>query len=102
MPDEVCSGNLLVEACGGLEDDRVRKDDYPACGLDVVSATAHFHQMNTDESDVNYIAGYSLDLHAIADTHSIASDQEEVAGYGQDYVLQGDGNSGGDESSEGC
>ena len=96
MPNEISPGNLLVETCGGLEDDRVREDDYAACGLNVVAAAAHLHEMNANEANIEDIAGDSGDLHTIADADSVASDQEEVAGYGENDILQCDCYAGGD------
>ena len=100
MPDEVRPRNLFIEACRGLKDDGVRENDNAARGLNVIAAAAHLHQMNANEADVEHIARDSGDLHAIADANAVASDQEEVAGDRQDYILQGDCYAGGDQPCE--
>src|SRR6185312_4809329 len=56
--------------------------------------------MEADQTDIDHVSRDAGDLYAIAHTNPIASDEEEVAGDRQDYVLQGNGNAGSDESGK--
>src|SRR5579871_5108110 len=100
VPNEVGSGNLFKKARGRLENNGVRKDDHSPRRLDIVAAAAHFHQMQSYETDIEYIAGDAGDLHAIPDPDAILADQEEISGNGHNYVLQSNSYARRDESGK--
>src|SRR5205085_8342771 len=72
-----------------------------ACGLHVVAAAAHFHEVDADEADVDDVAGDTGDLYAVTDTNAVASDEEEIACHGENHVLQRHRDACGNQSGEG-
>src|SRR5215468_7623596 len=56
--------------------------------------------MKSNQSDVDHLSGYRADLYSISDSDTIFSDQEEITDDRYDYVLQGDCDSGGDQTRE--
>ena len=101
MPDEACARNLLEDTGGGLKHNGVRESHHPAAGLCIGPAAAEFEQMESDESYVDHFSGYTGNLHPIPNSNSVFSDQEEIAGDGQDHALHGHRHAGGEETREG-
>src|SRR5512144_1861171 len=58
--------------------------------------------MQAHQSDVDHVSGYTGNGDAISNLDSIASDQEEIGGDGQNYGLKSDGQAGGDKARESC
>src|SRR5579863_4464520 len=101
MPDKARSGNLLIKARSGLKDYSIGKNNDSARWLTVRLRAANFHEVQADEANINYIAGYARDLNAIAHPDPVFADQEEIPCYCHDHILQRHGNPGGNQSGKG-
>ena len=62
---------------------------------------AEFHEIHSDQSQVDDLTRHLADLHSIADANSVFSDQKEIADDGNENALHGDGETGGDEAGKG-
>ena len=100
MPQEIGPGDLLEHASGWLENNRIGECNHPACGLRI-SWTTELHDVNADQADIHNFTRHTCDLHAIANPDAVLSNQEKVGDHGDNHVLQGDGNAGGEQSGKG-
>src|SRR4029077_4388897 len=57
--------------------------------------------MHADETDIHDFAGNGPDLDAVADAHAVFPNQKEVAGHGENHVLESEGHARGEKSGEG-
>ena len=54
-------------------------DMNPTAGLGLCPAATEFEQMEPDEPYVDHLSSYTGDLHAVPNSNSVFSDQEEIA-----------------------
>src|SRR5258708_19980036 len=62
---------------------------------------AEFHEMQSDQSQVDDFTRDIAYLHPITDANPVLSDEEEIADDGYENALHGDGKTGGNEACEG-
>src|SRR5215471_14179270 len=66
VPAETSAWNLFEEARGGLKNDRSRENDHSACRLRVRCRSTEFHQVQSNEADIDDVPRHSRDLDPIA------------------------------------
>src|SRR3569833_1555552 len=59
------------------------------------------HEIDTHQTDIDHPAGHTRHGDAVTDTHTVASDEEEIRHDRENHVLQRHGDTGGDESDIG-
>src|SRR5262249_39943800 len=91
VPDKIRSWNLLEEARCGLKDNRVREHTHAPGRLTIAARATQFHQVQPDQANIDHVARPPGDLYAITSFHAVTANKEEISGYRQNYVLQGDG-----------
>src|SRR5215475_7934904 len=100
MPGEISTWNLFEEARARLKHNRIRENDHSARRLRVRCRSTQFHEMKSNESDIDDVPSHSGDLDPIADSDAILANKEEISGDRQNDVLQSDCNTRCDQTSE--
>ena len=89
MPAVLGAGKLLEE-CRGLKEDGVG-ENHDTAGRLKRPAAAQFHEVETENADLDDVAGDAANGDAIADAHAVAAHEEEMGDAGENDRLQRDG-----------
>src|SRR5690348_618985 len=91
VPQEIRAGNLSEDAGRRLKYNGIRKGHHSPRRR-VRRSSPEFHHLYAHQSYVHNFARHAADLHSIAHANPVPPDQEEVAHYGHNHVLQSHGN----------